>query len=110
MIGWVLENADILTRTIFNSQMAAVGCFQPKHLQVMYKLSPTPNFIYNVDFLRDFDKKECAQYGRNLPDLIKDWCSRPEKFRADCHGVYTISTLENHIMYVAMMMCRLYGR
>jgi hypothetical protein len=76
----------------------------------MYKLSPAPNFIYNASFLVDFDKKECVQYGKNLLDLIKDWYSRPEKFRADSHGVYTISSLEPHIMYIEMMMCRLYGR
>jgi hypothetical protein len=75
----------------------------------MYKLSPTPNFIYNADFLRDFDKKECAQYGRNLPELIKDWFSFPENFRSDSHGIYTVFTLETHMMYVEMMMCRLYG-
>jgi len=76
----------------------------------MYKFSPTPNFIYDASFLLDFEKKECAQYGKNLPDLIKNWYSRPEKFRADSHGVYTFSALEPHIMYIAMMMCRLYGK
>ena len=75
----------------------------------MYKLSPTPNFIYNANFLVDFDKKECVQYGKNLPNLIKDWYSRPEKLSADSHGIYAVSSLEPHIMYIAMMMCRLYG-
>ena len=110
MVGWALENVDIPTRTIFNSQKATVGSFQPEHLQVMYKLSPAPNFIYNAIFLRDFDKKECVQYGRNMPDLIKDWYSRPEKLRANSHGVHTVSSLEPHIMYIEMMMCRLYER
>jgi hypothetical protein len=94
MVGWVLENVDIPTRTIFNSQKVAVGSFWPEHLQVMYKLSPAPNFIYNASFLVDFDKKECVQYGKNFPDLIKGWYSRPEKFRADSHGVYTVSSLQ----------------
>ena len=110
MTSWVLENVDIPTRTIFNSQKVIVGSFQLEHLQVMYKLSPTLNFIYNASFLVDFDKKECAQYGKNLADLIKDWSSHPEKFRANSHGVYTVSSLETHIMYTTMMMCRLYGR
>jgi hypothetical protein len=44
MIGWALENVDIPTRTIFNSQKVAVGSFQPEHLQVMYKLSPGTQF------------------------------------------------------------------
>jgi len=73
-------------------------------------LYPTPNFIYNVSFLVDFDKKECVQYGKNMPDLIKDWYSCPEKFRFDSHGVYAVSSLEYHIMYIEIVMCRLYGR
>jgi hypothetical protein len=27
MVGWALENVDILTRTIFNSQNVAIGSF-----------------------------------------------------------------------------------
>jgi hypothetical protein len=110
MINWVLENVDILTRTIFNSQKVAIGSFWPEHLQVMYKLSTTPNFIYNANFLVDFDKKECSQYGKNLLGLIKDWYSRPEKFIVDSNGVYTVVALEIHIIYIEMMMCRLYGK
>jgi hypothetical protein len=110
MISWALEKIYIPTRTICNSQKVAVGYFRLEHFQVMYKLSPVSNFIYNANFLMDFDKKECMQYGRNLPDLIKDCCSHPEKFRADSHGVYAISSLETHMMCVAMMMCRLYGK
>ena len=58
----------------------------------------------------DFDKNECAQYGNNLPNLIKDWCSHPEKFREDTHGIYAVTSLEPHMMYVAMMLCRLFGK
>jgi hypothetical protein len=92
MISWVLDNVDIPTRTIFNSQKVAVVSFQPKHIQVMYKLSPVSNFVYNASFLVDFDKKECAQYGKNLPDLIKDLYSRTEKFILfirTSHNVYS---------------------
>jgi hypothetical protein len=110
MINWALENVDIPTRTIFNSQKVVVGSFRPEHLQVMYKLSPVSNFIYDASFLVDFNKKECDQYGKKLPDLIKDWYSRPKKFRADSHGIYPFSALEPHIMYIAMMMRRLYGK
>jgi hypothetical protein len=76
---------------------------------VMYKLSSTPNFIYNVNFLENFSK-ECDQYGKNLFDLIKDWCSRLEKFTVDSHDIYSISSLEPQFMYIAMMMCILYGK
>jgi hypothetical protein len=34
----------------------------------------------------------------------------PEKFREDSHGIYVVASLEPHMMYIAMMMCRLYGK
>jgi hypothetical protein len=110
MVKWALDHVDVPTRTIFNAQKVVVGTFRPEHLQAMYKLSPTPNFTYNAEFLEGFKKKECEQFGKSLSDLIKDWCSRPEKFRADTHGIYTIPSLQPQFMYVAMMVCRLYGR
>jgi hypothetical protein len=51
-----------------------------------------------------------VQYGNNLPNLIKDWCSRLEKFRVDTHGVYVVASLEPHMMYVSMMLCQLLGK
>jgi hypothetical protein len=77
---------------------------------VMFKLSSVSNFVYDANFLVYFNKKEYDQYGKNLPDLIKDWYSRPEKFKADSHGIYPVVALEPHVMYITMMMCRLYGK
>jgi hypothetical protein len=82
MIRWALDHVDIPTRTIISEQNVTIGTFRPEHLQAMYQLSPTPNFTYNAEFLEDFKRKECQQYGRNLSDLIKDWVSHPAKFRA----------------------------
>jgi hypothetical protein len=110
MIKWVLDHVDIPTRTIFNEQKVAVGTFRPEHIREMYKLSPTPRFTHNAEFLEVFKKKECEQYGKSLSDLIKDWYSHPAKFRADSNGIYSISALEPQFMYVAMMVCRLYGK
>jgi hypothetical protein len=55
---------DILTRTIISEQKVTVGTFRPEHLQVMYQLSPTPNFSHNAKFLESFKQKECEQYGK----------------------------------------------
>jgi hypothetical protein len=110
MIGWALENVDVATRTIYNAQKAVVGSFHPEHVQVMYKLSPTFKHSYNVDFLKKFEEEECPEGVKNYPDLIKDWWARPEKFRADTHGVYATASLDSHMMYVAMMLCRIFGR
>jgi hypothetical protein len=110
MIKWALDHVDIPTRTIFNEQKVAIGTFRPEHLQAMYKLSPTPSFTHNAKFLEGFKKKECEKFGKILSDLIKDWCSHPAKFRADSNGIYSISSLETQFMYIAMMVCRLYGK
>jgi hypothetical protein len=76
----------------------------------MYKLSPTSKHTYNATFLNKFDEEECPEIIKNYPDLIKDWCARPEKFIADTHGTYATTSLESHMMYVAMILCRLLGR
>jgi hypothetical protein len=73
MIGWALENVDVMTKTIYNSKKVVVGSFRPKHIQVMYKLSPTFKHSYNTTFLKEFDKEECPKGVNNYPDLIKDW-------------------------------------
>jgi hypothetical protein len=72
MIGWALENVDISTRSIYNSQKVDVGSFQPEHIQVMYKLSPIFKYSYDVAFILEFEKQECTQYEKIYPDLIKD--------------------------------------
>jgi hypothetical protein len=110
MIGWALDNVDISTGRICNSQKVVVGSFQPEHIQVMYKLSPIFKYSYNVAFLMEFDKEECMQYEKNYPDLIKDWWGHPEKFREETHSIYATTSLDAHMIYVAMMLCRLFGR
>jgi hypothetical protein len=58
MIRWVLDHVDIPTITIISEKKVTIGNFRPKHLQAMYQLSPTPNFMYNVEFLEGFKEKE----------------------------------------------------
>jgi hypothetical protein len=67
MIGWALEHVDIPTRTIFNSQKITVGSFRPEHLQVMYKLSPEPNFIYNASFLATLTRRNVTNMEKTFP-------------------------------------------
>jgi hypothetical protein len=76
----------------------------------MYKLSPTFKYSYNATFIMEFDRVECTQYGKNYPDLIKDWWGHPEKFRADTHGIYATTSLDTHMIYVAMMLGRLFRK
>jgi hypothetical protein len=57
MIGWVLENVDISTRSIYNSHKVVVGSFRPEHIQVMYKLSPIFKYNYNIAFMLEFEKQ-----------------------------------------------------
>jgi hypothetical protein len=110
MIIWALEHVDIPTKTIISEQKVTVGTFRPEHLQAMYRLSPTPNFVHNAKFMEGFKEKECEQYGRNLSDLIRDWVSHPTKLRVDSNGIYSVSSLEPPFRYIEMMVCRLYGK
>jgi hypothetical protein len=76
----------------------------------MYKLSPTPKYTYNATFLLDFERRECTQYSRNGHDIIKTWWGHPKKFRADAHGMYSMTSLDAHMLYIAMMLYRLLGK
>jgi hypothetical protein len=50
------------------------------------------------------------QYARNCPDIIKSWWRNPEKFRTDAHGIYATTSLDVPMVYVALMLCRLFGK
>jgi hypothetical protein len=76
----------------------------------MYKISHTPKYTYNASFLLEFERKECTQYARNGHDIVKSWWGHPEKFRAKAHGMYTMMSLDAHMLYVAMMLCHLFGK
>jgi hypothetical protein len=71
MISWALEKVDIPTRSILNDQGVIISSFKPEHIQVMYKLSPNPKFIYNAEFIAKFQRKECTEADQTYPDLIK---------------------------------------
>jgi hypothetical protein len=109
MIRWALDHVDLSSRTILSDRQAMVGTFRPEHIQSMYKLPATSEYTYGKEFLAEFKKKECEEFDRTLPGLIKDWVSRSATFRVNNEGVYSISSLEPNFMYVAMMACRLFG-
>jgi hypothetical protein len=109
MIRWALDHVDLPTRTIVNDRQDRIGTFRPEHIQAMYKLPSTFEYTYGQEFLAEFKKKECQEFDRTLPGLIKDWVSRSATFRVNNEGVYSISSLEPNFMYVAMMACRLFG-
>jgi hypothetical protein len=71
MIKWALENINILMRRILNYQGVVVGSFRPEYIQVMYKLSPNPNYTFNPKFLAEFQRKECTEAYQTYPDLIR---------------------------------------
>jgi hypothetical protein len=110
MIRCSLENTDVQTGSIINHQKVVVGPFRPEHLQVMYKLSPNPKYIYNVAFVMDFEQNECLQFERSYPDIVKCWWRYLVKFRADSHKVYSTTSLNAYMIYVAMMLCRIFRK
>jgi hypothetical protein len=110
MICWALDRVDIRTRSILNEQGALVGSFSPEHIQVMYKLSLNYKHTFNAEFLAEFQRKECVEEGQTYPDIIRGWARSEEKFRADAHGIYASASLNEYMVYAAMMLCRLFGR
>jgi hypothetical protein len=110
MINWALEKVDIPTRSILNDQMVVVSSFKLEYIQVMYKLSPNPKHIYNAKFIAEFQRKECTEVDRTYPNLIKEWWRCPSKFRADTHRNYATASLNEYMVYVAIMLCRLFGK
>jgi len=76
----------------------------------MYKLSPIFKYSYNSTFILEFEKKECTKYEKIYPDLIKDLWGNSEKFRDETHGMYATTSLESHMIYVAMIICKLFAK
>jgi hypothetical protein len=109
MIRWALDHVDLPSRTVVNDRRDIIGTFRPEHIQAMYKLPAASEFILGKEFFEEFKEKECNEYDKTLPGLIKDWVSRSSLFRANSEGVYSISSLEPNYRYVAMMTCRLFG-
>jgi len=60
----------------------------------MYKLPATSEYTYGKEFLADFKNKECEEYDKTMPGLIKDRVSHSTTFRANDKGVYSISPLD----------------
>ena len=76
----------------------------------MYKLSPISKYIYNVEFVEEFQRKECTEFDQTYPGIIKEWWGIPTRFRADTHGIYVIAPLNKYMVYIALMLCRIFGR
>jgi hypothetical protein len=110
IISWALERTDAQTRSILDSRGVIFGSFRLEHVQVMYKLSPSPKYIYNKDFVSDFQRKECLESDQTYPGIIKDWWRNEEKFRDETHGIYDIASLNEYMVYVVMMLCRHFGK
>ena len=104
MISWALERIDVQTRRIMDSRGVVTGSFRPEHVQVMYKLSPIPKYVYNKYFVSNFQRKECFESDQMYPDIIKDCWRNKGKFRADTHGIYATTSLNEYMIYVAMIL------
>ena len=110
MISWALERTDVQTRSILDNQGVVIGSFIPEHIQLMYKLSRNSKYIYNKEFVSEFQRKECTEADQTYLGIIKDWWRHPTKFRVDTHNVYATTSLNEYKVYVAMMLCRLFGK
>jgi hypothetical protein len=57
MICWALDHVDIPTRTMYNHQRTIVGSFRLEDIQLMYKLSSNPKYVYNAKFVKNVEKE-----------------------------------------------------
>ena len=101
MIRWALDHVDLPSRTILNDRQDMIGTFRPEHIQSMCKLPATSEHILGKEFFVEFKEKECKEFDKTMPGLIKDWVSCPSTFRVNNEGVYSISSLEPNYRYVA---------
>jgi hypothetical protein len=76
----------------------------------MYKISPNYKHTFNAEFLAEFQRKECIEADQTYLDMIRGWVRSEAKFRADTHGIYATTSLNEYMVYIAMMLCRLFGR
>jgi len=110
MFSWALERTYMQTRSIPDNQGVVIDSFKLEHIQVMYKLSLNFKYIYNKEFVSEFQRKECTEADQTYPGIIKDWWRHPAKFRADTHNIYAIASLNEYMVYLAMMLCRLFEK
>jgi PAS domain-containing protein len=47
---------------------------------------------------------------KTYPYIINTWWGHPEKFRVDAHGIYAKASLDTHMIYVVLMLCRIFGK
>jgi hypothetical protein len=110
MVIWALDKIDVPTRSILNNEGKVIGSFRPEHIQVMYKLSLTHKHTLNSEFLAAFQQKECVEGEQSYSDMIKGWVRDENSFRANSQGIYATASLNDYMRYLAMMLCRLYGK
>jgi hypothetical protein len=110
MVIWALDKVDVPTRSILDEQGKVIGSFRPEHIQVMYKLSPIHKHTLNPEFLAAFQQKECVEAGQSYSDIIREWARDKNSFRAHAQGIYATASLNDYMRYLAMMLCRLYGK
>jgi hypothetical protein len=67
-------------------------------------------YTFNAEFLAEFQRKECTKTDQTYPYLNRYWSRCSSKFKAYTHGIYAMTSLNEYMVYVAIMLCRLFGR
>ena len=76
----------------------------------MYILTPKPKYTYNASFIMKFEDEECTKYDIIVHDMVKFWWGNQNKFKNDTHGIYSTTSYDSHILYIAMRLCRMFGK
>jgi hypothetical protein len=51
-----------------------------------------------------------VQYARSCHNIIRSWWGHLKRIRIDTHGIYSTMSLDTHMVFVAMMICRLFEK
>lgn len=99
MVKWVIENVNIEDREFVTSRKMVIDTFKPEDIKRMYHL-PQPHKVYDKAFV-DENEEPC--------EFIKQWRSNPSKHKIDRTGMYSVASLVIPYLYIAAMLCRLFG-
>jgi len=103
MVKLIIENVNIKDREWVTSRQVVIGSFKPKDIRRMYHLPP-PHKVYDKKFVEKFSSKN-----EEPSEALKQWRENSSKNKMDRTGMYSVASLATPYLYIASMVCRLFG-
>jgi hypothetical protein len=99
-ISWILKNADVDNRYIFNTRKEPIASFRPDDLAKCYHLEAGN---------KKLDGQLLSELELTPKDLFPTWYKVDKKFKYRVKGRYPTTNLRRPYQYMVAMLCRLYG-